>query len=57
MNFVNIKVFIEENREVIDYYIKSICNNLSDFNDNEREEWVRNTEELFYWARANRVNL
>ena len=47
---MTIEEFIKENREVIDRYIKDVCPNCQIDEDDEREDWIYNTEILYTWA-------
>jgi len=48
--------FIKKNREELDAHIKMICPNCK-LNNNERESWIYNDEDLYRWARMEGVRI
>lgn len=53
---MTLKQFIKENKEEIDHYILSVCDNCR-LNDNERRLWFLNDEGLYRWARSYGVKI
>lgn len=51
---MRLREFIKNNREEIDYAIKSVCDNCR-LNNHERELWILNDEGLYKWARREGV--
>jgi len=49
---MRLREFIRENREDLDAAIRSVPGmDDAKLNDTDREEWVRNDESLYLWAR------
>lgn len=52
----SLKMFITNNREELDNYIKKAVPNVR-LDDNERRLWVLNDEGLYNWAKSEGVNI
>ncbi len=53
---MTMRQFIQENKEVIDGVIKSVCKNCA-INNKDREDWILNDESLYHWARQEGVRI
>jgi len=53
---LSMRDFIKENRTEIDEHIKAACSNCR-LNNSEREDWIRNDEVLYFWARRSGVKV
>jgi len=53
---MTLRNFIKENKEEIDYCIKSVVPN-AQLNYEERRLWILNDEGLYRWARSNGVKI
>jgi len=53
---MSLREFIRKNRAEIDKYIRGVCDNCR-LNDSEREQWIRNDEGLYRWARRSGVRI
>jgi hypothetical protein len=52
----SLREFIRKNRKEIDEAIGRVCSGLK-LNDEQREQWIRNDQGLYNWARSEGVRL
>lgn len=54
---MTLRQFVRANRTELDEAIRHACPNVSNLNDEERRQWVLNSESLYLWARSEGVSL
>lgn len=55
MSYKRLKQFIREHRKGIDESIRDVCPNIGKLNDGDRQDWIRNDEGLYNWAKSEGV--
>lgn len=55
MAYKSLKQLVRENRQLIDDVIKRVCPNIGSINDGDRQDWIRNHEGLYNWAKSEGV--